>query len=145
MSASSRPSSSNAFGRPRSQSRPRSRNDMSGGRDAEPQQQAQRVIDQGGDELDFCNAFWCSKEDILMARDNGTAHTGQTGYDALMNRMKNSGRMLDDFRAFYRERCAGRPLRMMRVVDVDVLSASSSGPLSRKTTRKEWLSWLGCR
>lgn len=46
------------------------------------------------DENDFCNAFW---GEGLKDPDRG--------YEVMMARVKNAGRMVDEFRAFFKERC----------------------------------------
>jgi hypothetical protein len=53
----------------------------------------------GDPTMDFCNNFWT----------HGTPDDGSSGqegaYDALMSRMKSSGKMMDEFRSFFKERC----------------------------------------
>lgn len=44
----------------------------------------------------FCNSFWGNREEPGLDR----------GYEALMGRVKNAGKMLEDFRAFFKERAA---------------------------------------
>lgn len=103
MGGSSRPTSSNSQGRrSRSQSRSRSRATS----EADPQE----ANGYGGSSsnannnissdptMDFCNNFW----------SHGQAAEGSSGqegaYDALMGRMKAAGKMVDDFKSFFKER-----------------------------------------
>lgn len=107
MGGSARPSSSNSQGRrSRSQSRSRSRATS----DADPQEgnghagsssnSAMNNFVSSDPTMDFCNNFW----------SHGTPTEGSSGqegaYDALMGRMKAAGKMMDDFRSFFKERCA---------------------------------------
>lgn len=47
-----------------------------------------------GETGEFCNSFWGNSEDPGPER----------GYEALMGRMKGAGRMVEDFKAFFKER-----------------------------------------
>jgi hypothetical protein len=50
----------------------------------------------GMDDDAFCNSFWGTREEPGQDR----------AYEALMARVKNANKMLDDFRAFFKERFA---------------------------------------
>jgi hypothetical protein len=103
MGGSSRPTSSDSQGRrSRSQSRSRSRATSDA---ADPQElngsssNGNMVNNPSADPtMDFCNNFW--------SHGGGSeGSSGQEGaYDALMGRMKAGGKMVDDFKAFFKER-----------------------------------------
>lgn len=108
-------STSTSAARPQSRSRTRSRTDLreegTGAGAASGSSSSisdGRLPDEGGDELDFCNAFWTNRSEVLSAQDGkgmgSSGPLGQPSYDTLMTRNKNSGRMLEDFRAFFKER-----------------------------------------
>lgn len=94
-STSSRPAS--RAGRSRSQSRSRSRANSRGAGDQDGYGSGDSAQD------DFCNAFW----------ESGQADDPQPGqergYESLMARTKSAGRMVDDLRAFFKERYARQP------------------------------------
>lgn len=104
MGGSSRPTSSNSQGRrSRSQSRSRSR----AASEADPAEtsghssssNANIAVGNTDPTMDFCNNFWSH---------GGRTESGGSGqdgaYDALMSRMKSSGKMVEDFKAFFKER-----------------------------------------
>jgi hypothetical protein len=51
--------------------------------------------------MDFCNNFWSHGE---RTEAGGSGQDG--AYDALMSRMKSAGKMVDDFKSFFKERRA---------------------------------------
>jgi hypothetical protein len=93
-STSARPASRSGRSRSQSRSRANSRGaadyDGAGGASSA---NGYAAID--GDS-DFCNSFWESGQ----ADDPGQ----DRGYESLMARMKNAGKMVDDFRSFFKER-----------------------------------------
>lgn len=88
-SASTSRPPSRSGGRSRSQSRSQSRNDV-------PMDGQQHQDGFSMDDDAFCNSFWGTREEPGQER----------AYEALMSRVKNANKMLDDFRAFFKERFA---------------------------------------
>lgn len=92
-STSSRPASRSGRSRSQSRSRANSRGAADYGDGAGAANGYAAAID---GESDFCNAFWESGQQDDPGQDRG--------YESLMGRMKNAGKMVDDFRSFFKER-----------------------------------------
>lgn len=134
-STSSRPSS--RAGRSRSQSRSRANSRGAGAYDQHGSGTNEYGADSGQD--DFCNAFWESGQaDDPMAGQ-------ERGYENLMARMKSAGKMVDDFRAFFKERC-GRGVRMAACGKLTrrFRQYRSTERQSKKTTPAGWQNSLAC-
>jgi len=105
MGGSSRPTSSSSQGRRSSRSQSRSRSRAAS--EADPAEtnghssSSNTNIPAGNTDptMDFCNNFWSHGD---RTESGGSGQDG--AYDALMSRMKSSGKMVDDFKAFFKER-----------------------------------------
>ena len=103
------PRPGSAVGRAHSRSRSRSRGELANGHNQRDGGKGFEgaVKDEGGDVNDFCNAFWGRG---LGVNDEGGSEAGSGGsqshgYEALLGRMKNAGKTLEELKVFFRERC----------------------------------------